>query len=55
MRNAGWDRTINLRIEVVCDSTAASAIASELRMHYYDHFATIPFMADVEVLRAEKF
>lgn len=55
VRDAGWDRSTNLRIEVVCDSATASAIATHLRDNYYAHFAMILFISDVEVLRAEKF
>lgn len=55
VRDAGWDRSANLRIEVVCDTATASAIATNLRDHYYDCFAMILFVSDVEVLRAGKF
>lgn len=55
VRDAGWDRSANLRIEVVCDDVTASAIATHLRDHYYEHFAMILFIAEVEVLREEKF
>lgn len=55
VRNAGWDRSANLRVEVVCDAATASAIATHLRDYYYEHFAMILFISDVEVLRAEKF
>ena len=55
VRDAGWDPSANLRIEVVCDAATASAIAAHLRDRYYDHFAMILFISDVEVLRADKF
>ncbi len=55
VRDAGWDRSANIRIEVVCEAATANLIATHLREHYYDHYAMILFMADVEVLRAEKF
>ncbi len=55
IRNAGWEASGNIRIEVVCDSATAAAIASHLREHYYDNFAMILFMSEIEVLRAEKF
>ncbi len=54
-RNAGWDRSANIRIEVVCEAATATAIAADLRKLYYENFAMILFMSDVEVLRAEKF
>lgn len=55
VRDAGWDRSANVRIEVVCDAPTASAIAAHLRDRYYNHYAMILFMSDVEVLRGQKF
>lgn len=55
VRNAGWDASSNIRIEVVCDEETASAITAKLRVSYYDHYAMILFLTDVGVLRPEKF
>lgn len=55
VRNAGWERSGNIRIEVVCDAPTAAAIAAHLKQHYYDNYAMILFIGDVEVLRPEKF
>ncbi|ULQ47027.1 hypothetical protein JN531_001790 [Flagellatimonas centrodinii] len=55
VRDAGWDRNANLRLETLCDSATADAIAMHLRDHYYDHFAMIIFISDVQVLRSDKF
>ena len=55
MRNAGWDLSANIRIEVVCTAETAHAIAAALRERYYDNYAMILFISDVEVLRPEKF
>lgn len=55
MRSAGWDPSSNIRIEVVCDEATAEKIATHMRKAYYEHYAMILFMADVEVLRPEKF
>lgn len=54
-RNAAWDVSSNIRVEVVCDEETARAIADHLRRHYYDNYAMILTMSDVEVLRPEKF
>lgn len=54
-RTSNWDTNSNIRIEVVCDETTAHAIASHLQAHYYDNYAMILFLADVEVLRPQKF
>ena len=55
IRNAGWNLSANIRIEVVCAADTAHAIAAALRERYYDNYAMILFIGDVEVLRPEKF
>lgn len=55
VRNAGWERSANIRVEVVCDAATAAAIAVHLKEHYYDNYAMILFIGEVEVLRPEKF
>ena len=55
VRSAAWDRSGNIRVEVVCDAATADAIATDLRDRYYDNYAMILFISDVEVLRPEKF
>jgi nitrogen regulatory protein PII len=55
VRSSAWDASSNIRIEVVCDEATADAIAAHLQARYYAHYAMILFMADVAVLRPEKF
>ena len=55
VRNAAWEVSGNIRIEVVCDAETAGAIAAYLQKHYYDNYAMILFKSDVEILRPEKF
>lgn len=55
IRDAGWEHGANIRIEVVCDETTATAIATHLRDQYYRDYAMILFTIDVTVLRPEKF
>ena len=55
IRNAGWDLSANIRVEVVCTTGTAHAVAAVLRERYYDNYAMILFIGDVEVLRPEKF
>lgn len=55
VRDAGWSTSGNIRVEVVCDPEIAVRIAAHLRDRYYENFAMITYMSDVEVLRAEKF
>lgn len=54
-RNAQWEHSGNIRIEVVCDAAAADAISAHLRERYYDHYAMILFISEVAVLRPGKF
>jgi hypothetical protein len=54
-RNADWEASGNIRIEVVCDAATAGEIAAYLQEHYYDNYAMILFMSDIDVLRPEKF
>ncbi len=54
-RNAGWEASSNIRVEVVCDPAIADAIAEHLKAHYYADYAMILFFSDVGVLRPEKF
>jgi nitrogen regulatory protein PII len=54
-RDATWDKSSNIRIEIVCDELTAQSIANNLQAHYYEHYGMILFMSDVAVLRPEKF
>lgn len=55
VRRAGWEAESNIRVEVICDDETAQRIAQHLRKHYYDNYAMILTLSDVEVLRPEKF
>lgn len=55
VRNAGWDQAGNIRVEVVCDADSAGTIAAHVKATYFEHYAMILFMSDVEVLRSGKF
>lgn len=55
LRHAGGGASGNIRIEVVCDAETAGAIAGYLQEHYYNDYAMILFVTDIEVLRPEKF
>lgn len=55
VRNAGWDASSNIRVEVVCDSATSAAICTHLKATYYDNYAMIMFSHDVDVLRPDKF
>lgn len=55
VRDAGWEASANIRIEVVCDADTARTLATHLREHYSENYAMILYLSDVEVLRPEKF
>jgi len=54
-RQSDWAQDGNIRIEVVCEPALAERVAARLRERYYDHYAMILFMQDVNVLRPDKF
>ncbi|MFG0283242.1 MAG: DUF3240 family protein [Phycisphaerales bacterium JB039] len=55
VRTTGWEHGANIRVEIVCQDALARAIAEHLRERYYDNYAMILYISDVEVLRPEKF
>lgn len=55
VRDAGWEASSNIRVEVVCDPQTAERVAAHLQERYYDDYAMILFLGDVTVLRPEKF
>lgn len=54
-RNGTWDENGNIRIEILCDTQTAEAVVTFLQNNYYDNYAMVIFVADVNVLRPEKF
>lgn len=54
-RSGPGELSRNVRIEVVCDAETARRITEALHTHFYDDYAMIAFVADVSVLRPEKF
>lgn len=55
IRDAGWQASGNIRIEVVCDAKTAQNITAYLQENYYANYAMICFLREVTVLRPEKF
>lgn len=55
VRDAAWETSSNVRIEIICDAKIAKLIATSLKGKYYKNYAMILYMMDVEVLRPEKF
>jgi nitrogen regulatory protein PII len=55
VRDAGWESSGNIRVEVVCDATMAERIAESFRNKFYANYAMILYIGDVTVLRSDKF
>ncbi|MGI9186688.1 MAG: P-II family nitrogen regulator [Gaiellales bacterium] len=45
----------NVRIEVLCSDGVADAIMRRLADEYFPHYATIAWVATVEVLRGDRY
>ncbi len=55
VRDAAWDEAANIRIEVICLRTLAEEVLRHLQERYYANYAMVTFLAEIEVLRPEKF
>ncbi len=55
VRAADWEYTSNIRVETICEQKVAEAIVRHLMDTYYADYAMIVYLADVEVMRPEKF
>ena len=53
-RPSHWEGP-NAKIEVIATSELAQRILEHVAQNYFEHYATIVYLDDVEVLRAEKF
>lgn len=55
VRDAGWEADSNIRVEVISEPKIIDAIAQYLSETYYQDYAIMLYLSDVEVLRSEKF
>jgi len=55
VRQSGFEKAGNIRIEIVCEAAIAQRISECMKAQYYRDYAMILFRHDVEVLRPEKF
>jgi hypothetical protein len=55
VRSADFEKGGNVRIEVICDDDTARRIAGVLHARYFNNFAMVLYLQDVEVLRPDKF
>ena len=54
-RSATWEANANIRLEVICDEDVARRIVQHINETYFDNFAMVTFIGDIEVLRPEKY
>jgi len=54
-REAAWEADRNIRMEVICDEAVAAGIAARLQERFMKNYATTIYVADIAVLRPEKF
>jgi len=49
VRNAGWEHSANIRIEMVCEEQLAQEIATFLNERFSKNYAMFLFVSDVHV------
>lgn len=55
IRDAAWNEAANIRIELICSRALAETALEYVQARFYENYAMIAFMQDIEVLRPEKF
>ncbi len=55
VRDAAWDESKNIRVEVLCARQQAETLLAHLQQRYYSNYAMVAYLSEVEVLRPEKF
>lgn len=55
LRAADWEQNRNIRIDIVCSAQDGEKIMLHLRDNYYEDFAMISYMTEVDVMRDNKF
>lgn len=54
-RSGLWSADRSIRMEILCDHATAVAITTHVEKSYFKNFAMVVFVADVGVLRPDKF
>ncbi len=54
-RDAGWSGDSNIRIEVAGKAEIIDAIADFLSETYYNDYAMMIYLSDIQILRRKKF
>lgn len=54
-RDAEWEGSRSIRMEIICEETVAEKIAEHIIAHYAKNFSLSLYVSDVGVIRKEKF
>jgi hypothetical protein len=54
-RNALWGADKSIRMEILCDDETAGTIVEHVEKAYFRNYAMVAYVADVGVLRPDKF
>ncbi|THF67065.1 transcriptional regulator [Pseudothauera nasutitermitis] len=54
-RSGAWEADKSIRMEILCDEATSLAITRHVEEQYFRHYAMVAFVADVGVLRPQKF
>jgi nitrogen regulatory protein P-II 2 len=54
-RDAEWEGSRSIRMEIICEESVAEKIASHVITQYAKNFSLSLYVSDVGVLRKEKF
>ena len=55
VRDAAWGEAANIQIEVICSRALAETVLLDFQARYYDNYAMVSFLQDVEIIRPDKF
>lgn len=54
-REGSWEADRSIEVKIVCETEVAERLAAHLLAAYGEHYAVTMYLADVSVLRPEKF
>lgn len=55
VRDASWEESSNIRLEVICSRAQAEQLLAHLQEHYYSDYSMVSFLSEIEVMRPTKF
>lgn len=50
LRDAAWDETANIRIDVICTRAQAEQVLAHIKKRYYNDYAMMVFLQEAEIL-----